>query len=139
MKTLLLAAAMTLAPAVPHPLTLEAIAGAKPLSGPSVAHIAYSPDGRQVSFLRGSADDGNRLDLWVQDVAGGAPRKLVDSRALLPGEEVLSDAEKARRERQRIAAQSGIVDYAWHPDGKRLLFPLGGELYLYDLGASGKA
>jgi dipeptidyl-peptidase-4 len=138
MKTFLLAAAMTLAPAAPQTLTLEAIAGAKPLAGPSVAHIAYSPDGRQVSFLRGSAEDGNRLDLWVQDVAGGAPRQLVDSRALLPGEEVLSDAEKARRERQRIAAQSGIVDYAWHPDGHRLLFPLGGELYLYDIAATGK-
>ena len=45
----------------------------------------------------------------------------------------MSDEEKARRERQRIAALSGIVDYQWSPDGKTLLFPLGGELYLYDL------
>src|SRR5690606_5788010 len=52
-------------------------------------------------------------------------------------EEVLSDEEKARRERQRIAALSGIVDYHWAPDSRRLLFPLGGELYLYDLERSG--
>src|SRR5690606_7534786 len=36
-----------------------------------------------------------------------------------------------------IAAYSGIVDYQWAPDARRLLFPLGGELYLYDLGAPG--
>jgi dipeptidyl-peptidase-4 len=131
---LLLAAAMTLAP-TPHTLTLEAIAGGTNLSGPSLARIAFSPDGRQVSYLRGTEADRNRLELWVQDVAGGAPRRLVDSHALLPGEEVLSDAEKARRERQRIAAQTGIVDYAWAPDGRHLLFPLGGELWWFDLDA----
>src|SRR5690606_4292033 len=54
-------------------------------------------------------------------------------------EEVLSDEEKARRERQRIAALSGIVDYHWAPDSRHLLFPLGGELYLYDLQGSGGA
>jgi dipeptidyl-peptidase-4 len=134
MHFLLLAAAMTLAPS-PHTLTLEAIAGGTNLSGPSLARIAFSPDGKQVSYLRGTEADRNRLDLWVQDVAGGEPRRLVDSRALLPGEEVLSDAEKARRERQRIAAQTGIVDYAWAPDGRHLLFPLGGELWWYDLDA----
>jgi dipeptidyl-peptidase-4 len=138
MHALLLAAAMTLAPAAPSKLTLEAIAGGANLSGPSLAKIAFSPDGKQVSYLRGSAEDRNRLDLWVQDVAGGAPRLLVDSRTLLKGEEVLSDEEKARRERQRIAAQSGIVDYQWAADGKHLLFPLGGDLYFYDLDA-GKA
>jgi len=136
MLDLLLAAAMTLAPAVPpSKLTLEAIAGGTNLSGPSLAKIAFSPDGHQVSYLRGSAEDRNRLDLWVQDVAGGAPRLLVDSRSLLKGEEVLSDEEKARRERQRISAQSGIVDYEWAADGKHLLFPLGGDLFLYDLDA----
>src|SRR5207342_3172622 len=44
---------------------------------------------------------------------------------------------KARRERQRISALAGIVDYQWSADGRRLLFPLGGELYLYDLSKSG--
>jgi len=132
MHFLILAAAMTVAPP-PQTLTLEAIAGGTNLSGPSLNKIAFSPDGAQVSYLRGSAEDRNRLDLWVQDVAGGEARKLVDSRDLLKGEEVLSDEEKARRERQRISAQSGIVDYQWAPDGKRLLFPLGGDLFLYDL------
>lgn len=117
-------------------LTLEALAGDAPLSGPSLVKPKVAPDGSRVSFLRGKARDKNRLDLWAYDIASDETRMLVDSDVVLPGVEVLSDAEKARRERQRIAALSGIVDYQWSPDGNSLLFPLGGELYLYDLGVA---
>lgn len=123
----------------PGRLTLEAITGDAPLSGPTLLKPQIAPDGSRVTFLRGKDSDRNRLDLWAFDVATGASALLVDSSDVLPGEEVLSDEEKARRERQRTASLSGIVDYQWSPDGKTLLFPLGGELYLYDLGKSGKA
>jgi len=123
----------------PRKLTLEAITGDAPLSGPTLTKPLIAPDGSRVTFLRGKDSDRNRLDLWAFDVATGKTSLLVDSTDVLPGEEILSDEEKARRERQRIAALSGIVDYQWSPDGKSLLFPLGGELYLYDLGKSGKA
>lgn len=98
-----------------------------------------SPDGKRVTFLRGKDSNKNRLDLWAYDIASGQTAKLVDADDILPGDEVLSDEEKARRERQRIAALSGIVDYQWAPDGRSLLFPLGGELYLYDLAKTGKS
>jgi dipeptidyl-peptidase 4 len=123
----------------PGKLTLEAITGDAPLSGPTLLKPQVAPDGSRVTFLRGKDTDRNRLDLWAFDVATGQAALLVDSSDVLPGEEVLSDEEKARRERQRTASLSGIVDYQWSPDGKTLLFPLGGELYLYDLGKSGKA
>jgi dipeptidyl-peptidase 4 len=122
----------------PSKLTLEAITGDAPLSGPTLLKPQIAPDGSRVTFLRGKDNDRNRLDLWAFDVATGHAALLVDSSDVLPGEEVLSNEEKARRERQRIAALSGIVDYQWSPDGKTLLFPLGGELYLYDLAKSGK-
>lgn len=129
----------TAAPAAPtRGLTLEALAGDAPLSGPSLLKPRVSPDGSRVTFLRGKQRDRNRLDLWEYDIASGQTRLLVDSDDVLPGAEVLSDEEKARRERQRIAALSGIVDYHFAPDGRALLFPLGGELYLYDLAKSGK-
>jgi len=149
MKILLISAALTLATASasaadtpaakPEKLTLELLAGGTSLNAPGLARATLSPDGRRLTFLRGKAEDKNRLDLWELDIATGKERMLVDSKLLQPADVELSDAEKARRERQRIAAQSGIVDYAWHPDGKHLLFPLGGELYLYDLGAQGAA
>ena len=119
-------------------LTLEAITGSQPLSGPTLMKPKVAPDGSQVSFLRGKDEDRNQLDLWTYDIASGQTRLLVDSKVVLPGTETLSDAEKARRERQRIAALTGIVDYQWAPDAGTLLFPLGGELYLYDLGRQGR-
>jgi dipeptidyl-peptidase-4 len=140
LNTLMILAATTLAsPAHAEKLTLEAITGDAPLSGPTLTKPKIAPDGSRIGFLRGKDTDRNRLDLWAFDVAAGRAALLVDSAVLLPGPEVLSDEEKARRERQRIAAQTGIVDYHWAPDSRRLLFPLGGELYLYDLGATGAA
>ncbi|AKC86906.1 peptidase S9 [Pseudoxanthomonas suwonensis] len=118
-------------------LTLEAITGPAPLSGPTLMKPQVAPDGSRVTFLRGKDSDRNRLDLWEYHIASGQTRLLVDSSVVLPGAETLSDEEKARRERQRIAAYSGIVDYQWAPDGRALLFPLGGELYFYDLDRGG--
>lgn len=136
--TLIAATAAHAAPGTaPGKLTLEAITGDAPLSGPTLMKPQVAPDGSRVSFLRGKDSDRNRLDLWEYDVASGQTQMLVDSRVVLPGEETLSDEEKARRERQRIAGLSGIVDYQWAPDARSLLFPLGGELYLYDLAKSG--
>ncbi len=136
--TLLLATMTTAVHA--EKLTLEAITGDAPLSGPTLLKPQIAPDGSRVTFLRGKDSDRNRLDLWAFDVASGRSALLVDSSVVLPGTETLSDEEKARRERQRIAALSGIVDYQWSPDGRTLLFPLGGELYLYDLsGTSSKS
>ena len=132
MKSILLFAAMSLAPAVhAEKLTLEAITGGAPLSGPTLMKPAISPDGTRVTFLKGKDSDRFQLDLWEYNVAAGQQRLLVDSAVVLP-DETLSDEEKARRERQRIAAFRGIVEYQWAPDGESVLFPLGGQLYLYD-------
>lgn len=130
---LVLSAMLATVPAHAEKLTLEALTGDAPLSGPTLLKPKVAPDGSRVTFLRGRDDDRNRLDLWEYDIASGETRMLVDSSELSDGEEVLSDAEKARRERQRIAALSGIVDYQFAPDGRALLFPLSGELYLYAL------
>ncbi|KRG63522.1 peptidase S9 [Stenotrophomonas humi] len=140
MRPLFIALALMLTTPAVHAekLTLEAITGNAPLSGPTLMKPKVAPDGSRVTFLRGKDSDVKQLDLWEYDIASGQTRLLVDSKVVLPGTETLSDAEKARRERQRIAAFSGIVDYQWSPDGKTLLFPLGGELYLYDLGKQGR-
>ena len=118
-------------------LTIARLFAEPPLSGPAPRSLKVSPDGSRVTFLRGRADDQNRLDLWEYRVAGGKTARLVDADLLAPGVENLSDEEKARRERARIAAFSGIVEYQFAPDGQSILFPLGGALYLYDLRKSG--
>ncbi|MBN4688629.1 hypothetical protein, partial [Escherichia coli] len=53
--TLMPAAAQT-----PSKLTLEAITGDAPLSGPSLLKPKIAPDGSRVTFLRGKADNRNR-------------------------------------------------------------------------------
>jgi len=126
-------AALWLAPAAAGDLPVERLFDAPDLQGPSLRQMRFSPDGKLVSYLRGRDDAPAVFDLWAYDVARRRHRLLVDSRALAPAEEKLSAEEEARRERQRIAALRGIVDYQWSPDSNSLLVPLGGDLYHYDL------
>jgi dipeptidyl-peptidase-4 len=114
-------------------LDIERLFGAPDLDGPSPGGVKISPDSTRVTFLRGKDTDPLQKDLWEFNLEDEAMRLLVDSTALIPGEEELSEEELARRERLRIVGQRGIVNYRFSPDGKRLLFPLGGDLYLYDL------
>ncbi|MCC7198209.1 MAG: S9 family peptidase [Gammaproteobacteria bacterium] len=121
----------------PSPLTIERLFEAPDVSGPSPRSPRFAPDGSSVSYLKARADDPAVFDLWSYDIAARRHRLLVDSRQLAPEERPLSAEEEARRERQRIAALRGIVEYSWSPTGRGLLFPLGGDLYYYDLGARG--
>jgi dipeptidyl-peptidase-4 len=62
----------------------------------------------------------------------GKPRALATAADLMgTGEEHLSDAEKARRERTRTATR-GVVDVDVSDDGNIVMVPLGGKLYLID-------
>lgn len=114
-------------------LNIDRIFSDPALSGPAPRDVQIAPDATRVTFLRGKTDDQNQLDLWEYNLKDRTTRRLVDSRQLEPHGEQLSDAEKARRERARTAGLHGIVDYQWAPDSSRLLFPLNGDLYLYDL------
>ena len=116
-------------------LDIERLFAAPDLDGPSPGGVKISPDSARVTFLRGKETDPLQMDLWEFNLADEEMRLLVDSTALVPGDEALSEEELARRERLRIVGQRGIVGYQFSPDGKRLLFPLGGDLYLYDLEA----
>ena len=116
-------------------LTIERLFASPDISGTRPVELRFSPDGARVTYLRGKQDDLRQQDLWEYHIADGVNRMLVDSKALVPEEEQLDDVEKARRERMRIAGK-GIVEYVWAPDGKSILFPLAGDLYLYGLGAA---
>jgi dipeptidyl-peptidase-4 len=114
-------------------LTIDRLFDAPALAGPTLLGLKVSPDGARITYLQGRAVDKNRLDLWEFDVASSRSQRLVDADALAPAGQRLSDEETARRERQRTAALSGILEYAFAPSGKALLFPLNGRIFYYDL------
>jgi dipeptidyl-peptidase-4 len=114
-------------------LTIDRLFEAPALAGPTIVGLKISPDGSRVTYLKGKADDKDRLDLWEYNFHDRKARVLVDSKALAPKQEKLSDEELGRRERQRTAALSGILEYTFSPAGDALLFPLSGKLYYYQL------
>jgi dipeptidyl-peptidase-4 len=132
-----LAAVLALSsPVLAEQLTPERIFADPSLSGPTAKGVALSPDGKRVTYLKSKPEAANVQDLWAADVKGGEPYRLIDSAALSSGNKELSEAEKARRERARVQAR-GIVEYSWDKQGRFILVPLDGDLYL-DSVADGK-
>ena len=82
-------------------LTIDRLFDAPALAGPTIVGLKISPDGSRVTYLQGKPQDKDRLDLWEYDIRKGRARILVDSKALAPAAEKLSDEELSRRERQR--------------------------------------
>ena len=126
----LLAAAPTFA--APE-LTIERIFASPDLAGPSLRQAELSPAGDRVTFIRARDDDRDLLDLWEYHIADDQTRILVAADAVVADEGELSAEEQARRERARIAGLRGIVEYRWSGDGRFLIFPLGGNIFVLDL------
>ncbi len=114
-------------------LSIERIFSSPSLAGTVMHSLKFSPSAQCVTFLQGKTENKNQFDLWEYSITHNSKRLLVDSRVLLPEGERLSAEEKARRERQRTASFSGIVEYSWAQDGAKILFPLGGNLFVYEL------
>ncbi len=98
--------------------------------------LRFTPDGESVLFLRSGTRDFVQ-DLYRMNVKDGKVVQLLTAQGILKGAaETLSIAEKARRERMRQTAR-GLASYALSKDGKQLLVPLSGRLYLVER-ATGK-
>jgi dipeptidyl-peptidase-4 len=93
--------------------------------------FALTPDGREVLFLRSGPRD--RVgDLYALDIATGSERVVLTAKQLLGGGgEHLTAEELARRERLRLAVR-GIASFELSPDGRRLLVPLSGRLFVIE-------
>ena len=112
-------------------LTPERINSSPALGGTTLSGVQIAPSGEFVTVLQGREDNAQQKDLWAYDLETGEGRLLVSSTDILDGPEILSEEEKNRRERARQYV-SGIISYSWVGDNL-LLFPLGGDIYLYDL------
>lgn len=113
-------------------LTIERLFASPKLTGPAPQNVKFSPDGQRVTFLKNRKDNAQHFDLWQFDVASGAQSLLIKSDWLDPNDVELDEAEKALRERQRIATRKGIVSYHWG-SADQILVPFNGTLYLVTL------
>jgi dipeptidyl-peptidase-4 len=96
--------------------------------------VRVTPDGRSVLYLQSGPRDPE-LRLFEHDVATGVARELVTPAELVGGAgERVSDAERARRERQRITDR-GFVWYDLAPDGAWVLLNVSGRLVRFDRAA----
>jgi dipeptidyl-peptidase 4 len=92
--------------------------------------LAVTADG--AVLFRRTAPREFASDLFEIDAKTGVVKTLVTAAELLgAGDEHLSDAEKARRERSRTATR-GVVDIDVSADGKLVLIPLGGTFTVLD-------
>ncbi|MFD8083339.1 prolyl oligopeptidase family serine peptidase [Kitasatospora sp. NPDC059722] len=95
--------------------------------------FSVAPDGSRVVFLRSRSGSDRANLLWTLDTATAEERIAADPAVLLGGgEEDLSPAEKARRERSREGS-AGIVGYALDAAGRLAAFALSGRLFTADL------
>jgi len=132
---LLLGLATTLSVLASEDLTLERVFTSPDLAGPTLRQAQLSPAGDRVTYLKAREEDRNLLDLWEYNIDDDQTRVLVAADEVMSGTIELSDAEQARRERERIADLRGIVDYRWSGDGRFLLFPIGGNVFVLDMDA----
>jgi dipeptidyl-peptidase 4 len=116
-----------------QPLTPERVFSSPGLAGPSPRGVAISPDGAWVTWLAPSPADQHRLDLRIAPVAGGEGRRLVAADAVEGADATLSEEEKSRRERLRIAQNSGVTAYEWDEQSARLLIPAAAGLFVADV------
>ena len=99
--------------------------------------MQLDPTGERLLFVRSSHGTDPVGALWSLDVTSGAEKVLADPRTLLAGgDEQLSPAERARRERSREGG-GGIVAFATDRDADVAAFALSSRLWVTD--ASGGA
>ncbi len=113
-------------------LTIERMYSDPRLTGITPGGTDWSPDGRYLAFRWN--DQGNRYyDIWLYDARRDKLTRATDAAALSIG----AGAELTRAEIDRLAtlrrSGGGIFSFHWSPDGKRILFPLKGDLYLLEV------
>ena len=116
---------------VRNPEFLEQYAATYRFSLGRPADVQITRAGDAVLFLRSGPRSFLR-DLYEFDTITATERVLATAQRLLGGaEEQLTDEEKARRERMRLASR-GIATYELSRDGRRVLVPLSGRLFVVD-------
>jgi dipeptidyl-peptidase-4 len=90
--------------------------------------FGFTPDGKALSYLKSETASLSRV-LWRVDLDGGEPRVVARPPGGGDTEANLSEAEKLRRERQRLR-ETGITHVVRAEEADVAVIPLQGDLYL---------
>lgn len=112
----------------PWRLTLDAVARFPRPGSNSPSALAFSPDGRVLTYLFSEAGDLSR-QLWAVDLDTGTRRVLARAPEDDSSARVESTEEALRRERLRLR-EGGITQYTWAKSAERVLIPHRGRLLL---------
>jgi dipeptidyl-peptidase 4 len=120
----------TAPPAQPGELTVDRIYGQPGLSGRLTRGIAWSPDGKKLTFLesKGSGKDA-KTELWAMDTASGERSLLISAEKL----ETILPTPPGRQSQATGAGRRPPAQYQWAPGGDDLLFEGPNSLAWYDL------
>ena len=103
------------------PLTIEAIYGHGPLIGTQPEGLAWSPDGKHLTFM--AVGELSEIEPGSDDAY------MIVNRARFASFSGASASETDRDHRERYK----MASYLWAPDSAHLLFDANGRLWLYDL------
>jgi len=103
------------------PLTVDAIYAHGPLIGTPLSGLAWSPDGKHLTFM----DSGNLSEMEP----GSDDAYMLVNRSRMASFAVQSGSETDRDHRDRYS----MASYLWAPDSAHLLFDANGRLWIYDL------
>ena len=103
------------------PLTVEAIYAHGPLIGTQPEGLAWSPDGKHLTYML--AGDLSEMEPGSDDAY------VIVNRAKLASFSGSGASEQDRDHRERYK----MASYLWAPDSAHLLFDMSGRLWLYDL------
>ena len=118
---LTLATTSLTAQAPQKPLTVDAIYAHGPLIGTPLEGLAWSPDGKHLTFM----ESGNLSEMEP----GSDDAYMLVNRAKMASFAGESGTETDRDHRDRYK----MASYLWAPDSAHLLFDSDGRLWLYDL------
>ena len=111
--------AQTQSAAAGKALTVERIYAQPSLSGRLTRGLAWTPDGKALSFFetKGSGKEAN-TELWMMDAASGERRVLVAADKL----ESILPADTSRPTQATGLGRRAASQYQWAPDGAGILF-----------------
>src|SRR6266852_8584857 len=100
-------------------LTVERIYSMPSLSGRLTRGLAWTPDGKQLSYFETKgAGKETRTELWTMDAAAGERRLLVAADKL----ESILPADSSKPTQATGLGRRAPAEYQWAPDGAAILF-----------------